>query len=158
MKKLTRKTSKITTLETILMSVKNKHLLIEIKKSKDECFDLEKFYNVIKKYDYSNISIQSFNKDVINWLKDKDKNLNLGILIDSANKEKKLKMKEDFVSIEHSKLTKNILEEQLKLKKDIKIWTVNNYSDIKKLKNNLGDLFDKLSIITDNPEIIKKNI
>ncbi len=155
-KKLTKKTYKIYTLETILMSIKNKKLLIEIKKEKDEKFDLEKFYNIIKKYNLENIMIHSFNIEIIEKLRKKDSKLNLGILIGFLNLDEKLKMNTNFISIEHSIITKEILENQLNIGKSINLWTVNEYKEIKKIEKNLSNLFSKVNIITDNPYLIQK--
>lgn len=156
LKNLMKKSNKICTLETVLMSVKNKKLLIEIKKDNDENFDLEKFYNVVKKYNLENIMIHSFNIEVIKNLKEKDSKLNLGILIGVFNMYEKLKMNTNFISIEHSILTEEILKEQLKRGKTVNIWTVNSHKEIKKLKKKFKNLFSKLNIITDNPYLIQK--
>jgi len=155
-KNLKNKKFKICTLDDILKNIKNKKLLIEIKSEKNTKFDIEKFYNIIKKYDNKNIMIQSFNINIINKLRKKDENLNLGILIGSYDINKKLKMNVNFISVEHSIIDKEKALKQLKLNKEINLWTVNDYKEIKKLKKVLGNLFEKVNIITDTPYIIQK--
>ena len=152
------KTSKIVTLEHVLNLIKDKHLLIEIKYKSDECFDIDAFYKLLKKYDTTNILIQSFSRKIINELNKKDSTLNLGILIGNRNIDNKLKMNLNFISIEYSKLTKDIIEKELKKEKIINVWTVDNYHQLKKLKKVSHEYFDKINIITNNPDIIKKYI
>lgn len=153
MKNKKNKSYKITTLESVLMTVKNKKLLVEIKTNNDKDFDLNKFYNIIKKYNTRNIMIHSFDMDVINKLRKKDASLNLGIIIGLTDINKKLEMNVDFFSIEYSKVDKEIIDD-----KNVNIWTINSCRKIKKLKSNLGNLFRKINIITDNPKKIYKSL
>lgn len=156
-KSIKNKKSKILTLESVLNIVKNKKLLIEIKYNDDECFDLNEFYKLIKKYNNIDISIQSFSEKVIKELRKKDKSLNLGILIGKHNIEQKLNLDVNFISIEYFRLTKEILNNQLKLKHNVNVWTVDTYRDLRKLKKKISNI-NNLGIITNNPDILKKYI
>ena len=157
LKKLKDEKSKILTLETVLMLIRDKQLLIEIKYEKNH-FNLDKFYKLIKKYNNKNISIQSFDKDVIKYLKNLDSTLDVGILTSGINVENKLSQNINFISIDKFTVTNDIVNNVIHDKKGINIWTINNYKDIKNIKKKLKNNINNVNLICNNIDIIKKYI
>ena len=147
---------KVITLEEVLEIIKDKILLIEIKYTTGDNFDLDEFYKIIKKYKDKNVEIQSFSKTIINKLKKMDRNLNLGILIGDTNIEEKLEIKTKFISIKDSIVNSSILDRELYKKKQVNVWTVDYYRQFRKLVKNVDGKINELNIITNQPDLIYK--
>ncbi len=147
---------KVVTLEEVLDVIEDKILLIEIKYIIGDKFDLDEFYKVISKYKNNNIEIQSFSKTIINKLKKIDKNLNLGVLISDTNIDEKLEMKTKFTSILYKSITSRILDNELYKRKQVNVWTVDYYSQFRKLVKNVDGKINELNIITNQPDLIYK--
>lgn len=151
-----KQTFKIVTLEEVLEVIQNKILLIEIKYIVGDKFNFEKFLKIISKYKNKKILIQSFSKTIIKKLKGLNKNLDLGILIDNTQVQEKLAMKTNFISIRDKSIDNNILVNELYKKKEVNVWTVNYYRDLKKLVSKVDGKINSLNIITDEPDLIYK--
>lgn len=156
LRKNRKQTFKVTTLDEVLKIIGNKILLIEIKYIIGDNFNLEKFLKIISKYNDKKILIQSFSKTIIKKLKVLNKNLNLGILIEEAQVQEKLEMKTNFVSIKDNVIDNDILVNELYKKKEVNVWTLNHYRDLKKLVSKVDGKINDLNIITDNPDLIYK--
>jgi len=156
LRKNRKQTFKVTTLEEVLKVIDTKILLIEIKYIIGDKFNLEKFLKLISNYKDKKILIQSFSKTIIKKLKSLNKNLNLGILIEETQIQEKLDMKTNFVSIKDSSINNKILINELYKKKEVNVWTINHYRELKKLVSNVDGKINDLNIITDNPDLIYK--
>ena len=129
---------KISTLKELLSSINtNKIILLDIK----DKIKINNLYNIIKKYKYLNIYICSFNYELVSLLKKTYPNLKVGLIIGYKMNENKDISIFDFISVHYNSVDK--------YKKEHFIWTVNNISMLKNIKNNLG-------IITDNSYILNK--
>lgn len=129
---------KISTLKELLSSINtNKIILLDIK----DKIKINNLYNTIKKYKYLNIYICSFNYELVSLLKKTYPNLKVGLIIGYKMNENKDISIFDFISVHYNSVDK--------YKKEHFIWTVNNISMLKNIKNNLG-------IITDNSYILNK--
>ncbi len=145
-------------IEDILKKYKNKLFFdIELKERKYE----KDIIKVIKKHlTYDEYVITSFNDSTIKKVKNLDKNIQAGLLLDYNLKNPIKKMlnifpelrilysKADFVA-PHYKLVDFFFKLRMDiLKKDLYVWTVNEEIDIKKLLEK-----NVKSIITDYPDI-----
>jgi len=65
-------------------------------------------------------------------------------------------MKTNFVSIKDSSINNKILINELYKKKEVNVWTINHYRELKKLVSNVDGKINDLNIITDNPDLIYK--
>ena len=129
---------KISTLKELLSNINtNKIILLDIK----DKIKINNLYNTIKKYKYLNIYICSFNYELVSLLKKTYPNLKVGLIIGYKMNENKDISIFDFISVHYNSVDK--------YKKEHFIWTVNNISMLKNIKNNLG-------IITDNSYILNK--
>lgn len=129
---------KISTLKELLSSINtNKIILLDIK----DKIKINILYNIIKKYKHLNIYICSFNYELVSLLKKTYPNLKVGLIIGYKMNENKDISIFDFISVHYNSVDK--------YKKEHFIWTVNNISMLKNIKNNLG-------IITDNSYILNK--
>ena len=126
----------IPTLEKILSIKNNKILLIEIKINKN----VNKFYKVltdtIKKFPYQNIYLMSFNKTIIKKLKKKCNSAKVGFIYLTNNINKYYK--NDFCVLNHIFIDKKKLDILIKEKKEIFLWTVNNFNDFQNLKKQIN--------------------
>jgi len=156
LRKNRKQTFKVTTLEEVLKVIGNKILLIEIKYIVGDKFNLEKFLKIINKYKNKKILIQSFSKTIIKKLKSLNKNLDLGILIDNTQVQEKLEMKTSFISIKDCSIDNSILVNELYKKKEVNVWTLNHYRELKQLVSKVDGKINDLNIITDNPDLIYK--
>ena len=127
----------LTTLEYLLNNINtDKIIILDIKDN----IDINKFYKFIKKYKYLNIYICSFNYDFVYTLKSNYQALKVGLIIGyNMNINKDINIF-DFLSVHY-----NIKKQ---FRKDLFIWTVNNYKLLNKLPDNIG-------IITDNSYELK---
>ena len=80
----------------------------------------------------------------------------MGILIDNTQVQEKLAMKTNFISIRDKSIDNNILVNELYKKKEVNVWTVNYYRDLKKLVSKVDGKINSLNIITDEPDLIYK--
>lgn len=125
------KPSKICTLKEILEILpQNKLILIEIKETKNKDLFIKLLYKTIKKYKNKQIYIMSFNKEIINKLKEKYPNIKCGLLTSTIINNEHQK-KYDFIV--QSSYSINKIEE---FKKPIFIWAIYNkrkYNELKKI-------------------------
>lgn len=129
---------KINTLKELLSNIStNKIILLDIK----DKIKINNLYKIIKKYEHLNIYICSFNYEFVYLLKKTYPNLKVGLIIGYKMNENKDISIFDFISVHYNSVDK--------YKKDHFIWTVNNISILKNIKNNLG-------IITDNSYFLNK--
>ena len=124
---------KINTLEEILNIMNNKILLIEIKDETNNYKEfIEIFYKKINKYLYLNIIICSFNYELLNYLKELNKNIKCALIINTILNKDKI-----YNHLDYKLLSKNTLEHS---KDNDFIWTINNIEDYKKIKRHNNNL------------------
>ncbi len=151
-RKIKKKKYKITTLNKVLDIIGNKELLIEIKSNYEYDFDIYEFYNLIKRYTGKKIFIQSFNRKIIDRLKEIDINLNLGLLLTINNLD--YNKPYDFYSIEYLTITKNKIDSYFIREKSVNLWTVNYIEQLDKISDNTNGKLSLVNYITDNPSLI----
>lgn len=127
----------VATLEEILKIMNDKLLLIEIKEESNNYRIVDVIYKLIKKYSYLNISICSFNYELLNYFKKIDNKINCILIISYLINSDKI----------HNHLNNNSLKfNRLKnAKEGDYIWTINNILDYKKIKQSNKNL----NVITD---------
>ena len=65
-------------------------------------------------------------------------------------------MKTKFTSILYKEINSSILDRQLYKKKQVNVWTVDYYSQFRKLVKNVDGKINELNIITNQPDLIYK--
>jgi len=142
----------IPTLSEVMAFVNNKCLLnIELKgqDTPKEASRLIDFYVEKKGWDYSNIIVSSFQKELLETVYETNKKIPLGVIVDT-NLEEAVSFAKTInaVSIhpDYTMLTQEMVEN---LKEDFKVftWTVNNLKPIKRIKSYGVD-----GIISDFPD------
>ena len=128
---------RIPLLKNVLKLETNKIFMLEIKFSyKEYLKNKRKFLRLLNKFKNKNIYICSFNKKIINDLKNKT-NFKLGIISTKQIKDKEV----NFYSINYLTFTNDYLK-NLK-NKEVFLWTINNKNDINKIKGkNIGIITD----------------
>lgn len=145
--------STINTLDEILSKLSsNSLIIIELKNENERNFIFtNKVIQIINSYPNLNIYLQSFNKDIVEYLK-KYSNHPVGILISNNNIEF-LAMEADFYSISKNVINRDIVLDKLNNNKQVMVWTVNTKKEMQLLQNKIGILIDNVYIISDNPFI-----
>lgn len=130
------------TLQELLSKIQhNKIILLDIKNN----INIDLLYKILKKYNYLNIYICSFNYDLILQIKKKYPKLYVGIIIGyNMNRKKDIKML-DFISIHY-----NYIDDYDTTYYNCFIWTVNKDNILNKIDKNIG-------IITDNSYKLKEH-
>lgn len=137
---------KIPLLKDVLKIETNKIFMIEIKFNYKEYLKVKKrFIKLLNKYKDKNIYICTFNESIINDLIKYNLSFKLGLISRENINNKDL----DFYSINYLFFNEKILK-QIK-NKELFLWTINNKSDINKIKEK-----DNLGLITDYPKLFKK--
>lgn len=113
----------------------NKIILIEIKDN--DFSNIQYILSFIKNYNYLNIYIQSFYKEILFEIKKRNKKIKIGLVCFNIPKDIS---SFDFISLWHSNYKT--------CDKELFVWTVNNHHTIKKFINL------NVNIITDKPDII----
>ena len=151
-----RKKGTIPLLEDVLEILPlSKEVIVEIKGSNSDYDDdtyEEEILKVLDKYSNKKISVMSFDKNIIMSIKKKRPKLKLGILIDKNLNDINLPV--DFVSMSYKVINYENIEKLLKSKKTIVLWTINTYGEYLYLKKQCADLFGKIAITTDFPDLI----
>lgn len=128
----------ISTLEEILKIMDNKLLLIEIKAEVGDYHNIvKKVYKIIKKYNYLNIIVCSFNYSLLKYLKELNKNIKCALIITTLINNDKIYNHLDYNSLSFKQLKK--------AKNNDFIWTINSIADYTKIRRHNSNL----RIITD---------
>ncbi len=139
------KPSTINTLDEVLAKFSvNSLLLIEIKDEGIHNLTLaDKVLEIIAKYPYLNIWIQSFSLDIINYIKT-NTNYKVGLLIKEDN-QSLLKQDVDFFSISKNIINYDLVSKLINNKKQVMTWTIKSVKEFKdltiKLKNYIDDIY-----------------
>lgn len=120
----------------IMKDIKTKKIiLIEIKDN--DFSNIPYILSFIEKFNYLNIYLQSFHKELLLEIKKRNKKIKIGLVCFNIPKDIS---SFDFISLWHSNYKP--------CDKELFVWTVNNYHTIKKFINL------NVNIITDKPDII----
>lgn len=118
----------VTLLEDVLKLNTNKIIVLDLKdKMKSE------IKKIIKKYNYLNLYICSFNYELVSDLL--NTNVKIGLIVGYFINKNKNYSKFDFLNVNY--------KEKVKFNKEIMLWTINKYEDLKKI--NIKDFY----LITD---------
>lgn len=118
----------VTLLEDVLKLNTNKIIVLDLKdKMKSE------IKKIIKKYNYLNLYICSFNYELVSDLL--NTNVKIGLIVGYFINKNKNYNKFDFLNVNY--------KEKVKFNKEIMLWTINRYEDLKKI--NIKDFY----LITD---------
>ncbi len=147
------KPSTVNSLSEVLDKISPSTLLIIELKDEREKNDVlaSKVIEIVNNYPLLNIWLKSFSLDIVNYLK-RYSNRPVGILIDTFNKDL-LNLDFDFYSISQYIITNDIVNNKLKDKKAIMVWTINTKKQFKELKDKLKANINRVYLISDNPLI-----
>ena len=132
--------NKIMTLEEALkIFPNNKQMLIEIKRPLIGMKKvIDKYYELIEKYKEKNIITICFISDVLSYLKQKDKNLKTGILVNKKQFYNLFNSKADYVFINKKILSKKVIKYILLKNKNLGIYTINSKKEFENIDNILN--------------------
>jgi len=145
----------IPTLEEILQLIEENHtdIIIDVKIADDESIYASEIARLVDKYDIEDlVSVQSFNPDFLQLMREQNEEINLGqILYLFAGNLSQIDV--DFYTVRETMLTKRFVDHAKAENRDIWVWTVNNKQNIKKVLS-----YDIDGIITDYPERVQQII
>ena len=144
----------INTLNEILDNINTyKKIVIELKEETKQYQELaDNVYSIIRKYQYLNIYICSFNYDLINYFKNKYPNIKCGLLISIFLNTDKINNNFDFNSYIIIHL------DEIKFNKEVMIWGVKTKRQEDRIKM-IAKIYNKydIDVITDKPINFKDN-
>lgn len=145
----------IPTLEDILKIIEENHtdIIIDVKIADDEPIYASEIARLVDKYDIEDlVSVQSFNQDFLQLMREQNEEINLGqiLYLFAGNLSQ---MDVDFYTVRETMLTKRFVNHAKSENRDIWVWTVNNQQNIKKVLS-----YDIDGIITDYPERVQQMI
>ncbi len=151
------KRSTISTLDEVLNKLSsNSLIIIELKdENKRNSILSTKTIQIINNYPNLNIWLKSFNKEIVEYLKEHSKRP-IGILID-RNNTNLLDLDVDFYSISKNVINKDIVFDKLNNNKPVMVWTVNYKQELSMLYDELGSFMNNIYIISDNPFTFTNN-
>lgn len=133
-----------------------KCLIIELKTNDDNKEELiNKTYEKLKKYNSQNIIIQSSDYDALLEMKNKYPNLKYHLIINKNNYQHLHKYDFDGYGIRKSLINYKDINDLLKNNKQVSIWNINTYSEYENILNQLGDLKEDVSYITNYPDALR---
>ena len=152
-KKLFHDYFKLIDLHDAIKECSDKKIIIDLKFANK---DIIEYVTMLKKelehIDTSNIVFQSLNIDGIKYLQD-NSSYTCAVLISN---EKDLYRINEFnnVGIKYQLVTDDLINELVKLNKKIAIWTVNDSREFDSVIDKLGDNYQDIVYISNNPDII----
>ena len=144
---------KIIDLHDAIKECSDKKIIIDLKFADK---DIEEYVTMLKKelkhVDTSNIIFQSLNIDGIKYLQD-NSDYTCAALI--SNEKDLYRISEfDYVGIRYQLITDDLINELVKLNKKIAIWTINDSNEFDSVIDKLGDNYQEIVYISNNPDII----
>ena len=127
----------IPTLEKILEINTNKLFLIEIKVSNNNKLFSKILLDILDKYKNKKIYLMSFNKKILNVIRRKNRNLNIGLIYLTNNIKS---YKYNFYVLHDKLINKDIINNLINRNKEIFIWTINNNKELSKIKNKINNI------------------
>ena len=127
----------IPTLEKILEINTNKLFLIEIKVSNNSKLFSKILLDILDKYKNKKIYLMSFNKKILNVIRRKNRNLNIGLIYLTNNIKS---YKYNFYVLYDKLINKDIINNLINRNKEIFIWTINNNKELSKIKNKINNI------------------
>ena len=138
----------IPTLEKILEINTNKLFLIEIKISNNSKLYNKIIKKILKKYKNKKIYLMSFNKKILNIIKNNNKNINIGLIYLTNNIKS---YRYNFYVLYDNFINNSIINNLLNRNKKVFIWTINNYKEFNDIKNKI-ETYNKVYYITNIKE------
>ena len=131
----------IPTLEKILEINTNKLFLIEIKASNNSKLFSKILLNILDKYKNKKIYLMSFNNEILNIIRNNNKNINIGLIYLTNNIKS---YRYNFYVLYDSFISNSIINNLLNRNKKIFIWTISNlkeFNNVKKRITNYKQLY-----------------
>lgn len=150
LKEIKKNNPNISTLESVLSSIKNnKILLIEIKEERED-FDIFiiSLFNLLKKYRHLNIYICSFNYKLIKKIKSKYSNYKCGLIVGYLMNKNNINDELDFYLYSYNYI------DIINYHKQIFIFTIDKKEKLTKIINKVKKEF---YVISDNPYLLFKD-
>lgn len=148
-------TTDITTLDEILDLDADKTLIIDVKINKNVDDIVKELGNILSNYN-GNIKfrIQSSNKEFLEKMKQKYPNFLYQIVISTKKDLSYIESDYDALVIKDYLVTNNVIEKCLENDKSIYVWTINTYDEYTNIRDRIGDNIEKITIISDNPDVM----
>lgn len=146
----TLKGDKIYTLEEVLKLNISKELLVDIKFSHDEEQMMDKLNTYFEDYKGS-VCFQSFDNELLKEMRKKYPKYNYQQLVKDMDD---IDLSYDRYAICYTSIDYDLLKKLIDNEKDISIWTINDERSYNKIVDNLDYYSDKVSYITDYPDVL----
>ena len=127
----------IPTLEKILEINTNKLFLIEIKVSNNSKLFSKILLDILDKYKTQKIYLMSFNKEILNIIKNNNVNFNIGLIYLTNNIKS---YKYNFYVLYDKFINKDLINNLINRNKEIFIWPINNKKELSKIKKKINNI------------------
>lgn len=138
----------IPTLEKILEINTNKIFLIEIKVSNNSKLFSKILLDILDKYKTQKIYLMSFNKEILNIIKNNNVNFNIGLIYLTNNIKS---YRYNFYVLYDNLINNTIINSLINRNKEVFVWTINNYKEFNNIKNKINN-YNKIYYIANIKE------
>lgn len=138
----------IPTLEKILEINTNKLFLIEIKVSNNSKLFSKILLDILDKYKTQKIYLMSFNKEILNIIKNNNVNFNIGLIYLTNNIKS---YRYNFYVLYDNLINNTIINSLINRNKEVFVWTINNYKEFNNIKNKINN-YNKIYYIANIKE------
>lgn len=138
----------IPTLEKILEINTNKLFLIEIKVSNNSKLFSKILLDILDKYKTQKIYLMSFNKEILNIIKNNNVNFNIGLIYLTNNIKS---YRYNFYVLYDNLINKDLINNLINRNKEVFVWTINNYKEFNNIKNKINN-YNKIYYIANIKE------